>query len=352
MDSALRPWRISAVAAAGTPLAATSTVWSKVTDFDQFSFPLTIRVFTGLGSDSGPGCATTGGQDTCIDLAYDPYERLQSIKTLDASNNPCSGLACSTSYGYDGDGQRVSSASIVNGRSVTTALTLDALERVIKIIDRNGGQTTLGYDENDKLVWRRDAADKQNGGTGNRLATFLYDDFGNPVQVVNPDIGTWTSSFDAAGNITASQDGAGEQLAYKYDLLNRQTTVQSVAISPGTYTVTPEISFKYDETGQMPLLPGSTFANTQGRLSSISAGNANGSPVNHNFSYDFRGFRTAEVEDLVGSGNAISTAASVGYAWDPAISRTPRDHLPGRAGSNTSISSYLWSSINYWSSRN
>jgi hypothetical protein len=51
-DGALRMWREHAQIGAGG-----TTPWSTVYDFDAWSKPLTVRRFSGLGTDEGAGCA-------------------------------------------------------------------------------------------------------------------------------------------------------------------------------------------------------------------------------------------------------------------------------------------------------
>ena len=50
LDPGLRPWEIIGYNLAGT------VVWSRVTDFDSFGKPVTVRTFAGMGADEGAGC--------------------------------------------------------------------------------------------------------------------------------------------------------------------------------------------------------------------------------------------------------------------------------------------------------
>jgi YD repeat-containing protein len=291
LDTALRPWRVSATPAAGTPLAGSSTVWSRVIDYDSFGRPLTVRLFTGLGSDAGSGCAASGTEDLCKDFVYDPWERRTIIHTLDQYNNPCpnnttGGENCTTSYTYDGNGNVT---SVGNSTDRATIYTLDPLNRVVTIQNKDGGLATLGYDVNDHIVSRRDPLDSQNNGGqgGSRLTTYFYDDFGCVVEVSNPNIGSWASNYDSAGNLVASQDATGAIIVYQYDLVNRRTAVLNAAgLSPNE-----NVSFTYDETGLIPNYPSATFSNTQGRLSSVTT-----SDRVSNFAYGYRGDVLLDVE--------------------------------------------------------
>ena len=281
LDAGLRPVEIIASNLAGT------AVWSRITDLDSFGKPVTVRTFAGVGADQGPGCTPAGTEQFCKDFAYDPYERLQSVHTLDTLNNTCSTSPqnCTTYYTYDGNGNLLTSGDYING---ATTNTLDALNHIISIRSKAGGLWTLTYDLNDNMIARRDAMDPQNGGWGanGRVSSYLYDDFSRVVSVSTPDIGQWFSVYDLAGNLSASKDNSGATLNYTYDGLNRRTAIQSPSNNES-------VTFVYDETGYIaattttatPLL----FADTVGRLTSIQALDPNGNKIWDHFTYDFLG---------------------------------------------------------------
>jgi YD repeat-containing protein len=283
-DSGRRPWRVSAVPPWGLALSANATIWSKVIDYDTWDHPVTVRLFGPdlLGSDKGPGCAQSGQEQLCEEFGYDRFERLSSIHTLDWQDNACTGttLNCTNSYEYDSNGYPWQSGNTVDG---VATVTRNALNQVVSIRNRVAGVTTLGYDGNGNVVSRRDPRDPANGGSGgNRLARYVYDDFGHLILVQTPDIGTWTSLYDAAGNMVQSQDGSGARLSYQYDLLNRRTGV----VAP---TPTDSVTFSYDQPPATLSASGVTFANTLGRVVSIQAAGSSGHPVSEAFSYDYRG---------------------------------------------------------------
>jgi len=327
LDPALRAWRVSATPVSGTPLAGSSTVWSRVIDYDSFNRPVTVRLFGsgGLGADMGPGCTSGGSEQLCKEFAYDPWERLASIHTLDAFDNVCAGVYenCKTTFGYDGDGNLLSVGNSLDG---ATTYTMDPLNRVAAIHTASG-TATLGYDVNDHVVWRRDPRDAQNGGTGgDRLAIYLYDDFGRVIMVRTPDIGTWTNTYDASGNLSASQDGSGAHLNYTYDFLNRRTGVTSP--SPNE-----SVTFVYDEQVSIPGTNTSSM-NSQGRLTSILATDLSGNPVVNRFSYDDRGDALLQT-DLRSIGqfpnNFPDFVTTTQFAWETNTSKldsiTYPDHL-------------------------
>jgi YD repeat-containing protein len=300
LDPGLRPVEIIAYNLAGT------AVWSRVTDFDSFGKPVTVRTFSGIGTDQGPGCTPAGTEQFCKDFAYDPYERLQSVHTLDTLNNSCSTSPqnCTTYYTYDGNGNLLTSGDYYNG---ATTNTIDALNHIISIRSKAGGLWTLTYDLNDNMIGRRDPMDPRNGGWGanGRVSSYLYDDFGRVVSVSTPDIGQWYSVYDLAGNLSANKDNSGATLNYTYDGLNRRTVVQSPSNNES-------VTFVYDETGYIaatamtatPLL----FANTMGRLTSMQALDPNGNKIWDHFTYDYLGGTTNEVMERTNVfGSFVST---------------------------------------------
>nr|WP_307961418.1 hypothetical protein [Salinispora arenicola] len=62
--------------------------------------------------------------------------------------------------------------------------------------------------------------------TGANTWSHTYDLRGRPTQAVDPDKGTTTSTYDAAGNITTSTGTGRSPLAYTYDELGRKTSVR------------------------------------------------------------------------------------------------------------------------------
>ncbi len=300
-DAALRMWRQHATASDG------STPWSTVYDYDTWNQPLTIRHFAGLGSDLGSGCTTAGPEQLCKELAYDAWRRVSYERTLDSSNNACSGSNCEVLYTYDGNGNVATRSEA--GLNVYS-WSRDLLDRVtaigLPILNADGGvaTSTVAYDINDRLISRRDPKDGSNGGGGgSRLTTYLNDDFGRPISIVNPDIGTWISNYDSAGNLASSRDATGAKLYYTYDYASRQLSIDG--------GVTNEfVSFQYDQTGSAGQI---AYANTAGRLSSVNALDSAGHVVNSHFTYDYLGRTLADIEERGPVG--ATTFAALQYTW-------------------------------------
>jgi YD repeat-containing protein len=297
-DAALRLWRQHAETA-GT----VSTPWSTVTDFDSFNRPVTVRKFSGLGSDLGAGCTSGGAEQFCREMAYDAYRRISYERTLDSSNSVCSGSNCEVLFTYDGDGNIGTRSEA--GLNVYTYYR-DAFDRLNKVLLPTGKYSTVTYDINDHLITRHDPKDTGNGGSGgNRLTTYLNDDFGRLIKVVNPDIGAWISNYDQAGNMTASQDATPASLTYSYDFLSRRTGIASTVSADS-------VTFGYDQTGSIG--GGYSYGNGLGRLTSILAmASSGGSLINSYFAYDYVGRPISDIEGRGASGSL--TYAAVGYTW-------------------------------------
>ncbi|WP_041973793.1 chitobiase/beta-hexosaminidase C-terminal domain-containing protein [Geobacter sp. OR-1] len=69
--------------------------------------------------------------------------------------------------------------------------------------------------------------------------THSYDTLGRKTKVVDPDLGTRTSSYDRVGNIISTTDAKGTTTRYLFDPMNRVTLVD--------YPNDPDISYAYDE---------------------------------------------------------------------------------------------------------
>ena len=135
-------------------------------------------------------------------------------------------------------------------------------------------------------ISRYDPKSSVNGGEGStRETTYTNDDFGRVLGVTNPDIGTWYSFYDQAGNLLTSQDGLGAKLYYTYDDLGRRTAVSSP-------TPADCVTFQYDQTGSIPD-SSLSYAHTQGRLTSVLSADGG---IDSYFTYDNLGRTVADVE--------------------------------------------------------
>ena len=79
---------------------------------------------------------------------------------------------------------------------------------------------------------------------GDYATNITYNPAGQKIQMADPDMGTWTYSYDALGNLTSQTDARGQITFISYDGLNRLT---GKTFSNGD----PAITYTYDENGQL-----------------------------------------------------------------------------------------------------
>ncbi len=239
-------------------------------------------------------------------LSYYSTGLIQSI--TDAQNN-------TTSYAYDGRGNRTGVIDPINGSAHPTTFTYDILNRLtgitypdgtsgsfaydyrgrrISATDQNGKTTSYTYDDADRLLTVTDPAghltqynyDTENNllsitDANNHTTYFTYDALGRVTQTTFPSTLTETYTYDQVYNLTSKTDRKGQTIQYVYDSLYRmisktysdQTSanyvydlagkLQQVSDPTGTY------GFAYDNMGrvigtttQYPFLPGHNFQNT------------------------------------------------------------------------------------------
>ena len=214
-----------------------------------------------------------------------------------------------STYGYDGAGNRTSVAHPDGG---TQSWTYDELDRVAMMLDANAHATSYTYDANDNLKTVIDAASKQtqygydeldrrisvtNARSNSRTTTYFstgelasqtsqlgnkttfeldgdgrvsgmveprgnvsggtpslfrwsygYDLAGNRTSTSDPLGDSWVDSFDAENNRVTAKDARTNQTAYGYDAMNRVVTVTPPAAG-GTGTLAT--TYTYDTDGNL-----------------------------------------------------------------------------------------------------
>ena len=155
---------------------------------------------------------TNGVLKKSIQQTFDDYDHLD-LRTV-------SGI--SVDYNYSSDG---TVDDMVNGNSITTDYSYDALKRLLQISqDHNGSnsqtsntQTSFVYDVQDRVKEVTDAR-------GNKTK-YSYDDLGNLTKLESPDTGITTYTYDAAGNQLSQTDANGITRTMSYDANNRPLTM-------------------------------------------------------------------------------------------------------------------------------
>ncbi|MFN8482990.1 MAG: putative toxin [Anaerolineae bacterium] len=201
-------------------------------------------------------------------------------------------------------------AAVAERKDTTTWLTTqyayDPLDRVTRVTDPNGNQTTSS---------RLDTTSKT------RL---------DHLAVTDPDRGTWKYQYDPQGNVKLQTDGRLQQVSYSYDSLDRLVG----KTYPGDAS-TPSATYSYDDA--------TVGAFRKGRRTQMSVG---GDTVT--YTYDARGRVTQETRAIAG------VSYGTGYVYnsaDKVISQTYPDgetvtttyNNAGRLNSVGGASAYLTS---------
>jgi RHS repeat-associated protein len=143
-----------------------------------------------------------------LSRVYDTLGRLQAVTD---------GELHSTTFGYDAVGNATSERDPLLR---DTRHAYDALGRLRATIRNVGGiaaQTQVQYDALDRVVQVTDPGE---------LNTFYrYNGFGDLLELISPDTGTTTSTYDVAGRLATRIDARNITSTYGYDLIDRVTSV-------------------------------------------------------------------------------------------------------------------------------
>ena len=208
-------------------------------------------------------------------------------------------------YEYDAQGNPTKTivAPAVAGFNHATQSVYDPLNRATAVIDARGKTTRIAYDGLGRPVQVTDPRSLVTQTPRNGL--------GDTTAVASPDIGTATSTYDAAGNLKTRQDSRGVLATYGYDPLNR---LASVVYSGQTYTWT------YDQTG-------TGYAYGIGRLTSTTHPSGR-----TQYAYDPQGRLTSDTQqvDAAAGANPAALAMTVTYGYDAAGHVTRITYPSGR----------------------
>ncbi len=208
---------------------------------------------------------------------YDALNRLHSV-TVDLTPDDASiadGQVYTTTYGYDGDSNRI--ASIAQSDGSSTSFTYrqvgadwkvdsytDGLGRKstfdysvpgrTKVTDPLGLSTVYGYDGQGQLT--DISAPAVNGVS--QVVHFYYDAKGNVSHVTDARGLDTAYSYDANGNRTLERDAAGNTVARAYDLVSNRLLAEARYLTPdadgagaGTASVPLTTRYTYDTQGRL-----------------------------------------------------------------------------------------------------
>ncbi len=143
------------------------------------------------------------------------------------------GAGKATSYAYTQLGQLYTTTD-PKGRVTTDSY--DPAGNLETVLDSEGRTTTYGYDNADRLT----SISYSDGTTPNVAYTYDAD---NQELTMADGTGTTTNVIDSLHRLSSQQDGAGDTMAYGYDLANDVTSITY----PGSKTVTKA----YDDSGRL-----------------------------------------------------------------------------------------------------
>jgi YD repeat-containing protein len=148
---------------------------------------------------------------------YDPFGRLTDTETIADDSSPS--VLWNTSVDYD----VVTYASPFRGVEQTMTdeegdivdHISDVYGNLAKVIEHDGStliSTVYGYDGAGRLKTVTNSGDTTSIG---------YDYAGRKTSLVDPDMGSWSYTYDLFGNLATQTDGRGDKLAFAYDQHNR-----------------------------------------------------------------------------------------------------------------------------------
>ncbi len=158
------------------------------------------------------------------------------------------------------------------------------------------------YDELDRLVEVRDpiannpswcAGLAPNCSVQDHKTFITYDLLGRRTELLDPDSGSWTYTYDDAGLLLTERDGAGRGSDYEYDELQRVSKRLMVPLGSGS----EDAGFSY---GANP------FISSYGRLETVSA--LSSGITTYQFLYDTAGRLSQEMQTTPGYAGSLTSS--------------------------------------------
>lgn len=138
---------------------------------------------------------------------YDLLGRLRTAELLAGGG----GIQRSAAFQYDGH-----STIATDSLGHATTGTRTAWGRIAEVVDPLGGRTRYDYDAFGRMLGVRDAAN-------NTASTATFNPRGMKLTQTDMDMGKWTWTRNALGEVTALRDAKGQIARFEYDALGRIT---------------------------------------------------------------------------------------------------------------------------------
>lgn len=162
-----------------------------------------------------------------------------------------------TTYG----GDRVSTDPPAGG--VAETVITDARGRTVERRQYTGGSPSVAYQATTSTYTAAGLLSAVNDAAGNSWS-YTYDLRGRQTVSVDPDKGRTTSAYDDAGQLLTTTDARGVTLAYTYDALGRRTSTRD-----GSVTGTVRASWTYDTVAKGQLTSSTRYSGTNAYVSTI-----------------------------------------------------------------------------------
>lgn len=178
---------------------------------------------------------STNGQTRVWTYTYSPQGLLLTV------NGPLTGTGDTVTYTYDANGFI---DTITNEMShVTQVISKNANGQPLTVRDANGVDTTLTYDDRNRL-----ATVTVNPGPAQAVTSLTYDANSNITRITRPDGAYLNYTYDDAKRVTVIADNTGSKIELGYDNMGNVT---SRSIKDPANTVTFTQSQAYDELGRL-----------------------------------------------------------------------------------------------------